>query len=90
MKTAAIWWRVSTDEQREISPDTQTGEALALAEQEGYNVPPENIIGTDWSSLSVWDSSTMGHLKALVMDRSITAIFMYDADRGPSKPVHRM
>jgi len=54
MKTAAIWWRVSTDEQREISPVTQTGEALALAlaEQEGYSVPPENVIGTDWSSLS--------------------------------------
>ena len=90
MKTAAIWWRVSTDEQREISPDTQTGEALALAEQEGYNVPPENIIGTDWSSLSVWNSPTMGQLKALVLDRAITAIFMYDADRGPSKPAHRL
>ena len=90
MKTAAIWWRVSTDEQREISPDTQTGEALALAEQEGYNVPPENIIGTDWSSLSVWNSPTMGQLKALVLGRAITAIFMYDADRGPSKPAHRL
>ena len=52
-KPAAIWWRVSTDDQREISPDTQTGEALALAEQEGYNVPPENVIGTDWKSLLV-------------------------------------
>ena len=52
-KTAAIWWRVSTDDQREISPDTQTGEALALAEQEGYSVPPENVIGTDWKSLLV-------------------------------------
>ena len=89
-KTAAIWWRVSTDDQREISPDTQTGEALALAEQEGYSVPPENVIGTDWSSLSVWDSPTMGQLKALVLGRAITAIFMYDADRGPSKPAHRL
>jgi len=90
MKTAAIWWRVSTDEQREISPDTQTGEALALAEQEGYSVPPENVIGTDWSSLSVWNSPTMGQLKALVLGRAINAIFMYDADRGPSKPAHRL
>ena len=90
MKTAAIWWRVSTDDQREISPDTQTGEALALAEQEGYSVPPENVIGTDWSSLSVWNSPTMGQLKALVLGRAINAIFMYDADRGPSKPVHRL
>ena len=50
-KPAAIWWRVSTDGQQEISPDTQIGEALA--EQEGYNVPPENVIGTDWKSLLV-------------------------------------
>ncbi len=91
-KTAAIWWRVSTDDQREISPDTQIGEALALAlaEQEGYSVPPENVIGTDWSSLSVWDSPTMGQIKALVQGRSITAIFMYDADRGPAKPANRL
>ena len=90
MKTAAIWWRVSGDEQLELSPDTQTGEALALAEQEGYSVPPENVIGTDWGSLSVWNSPTMGQLKALVQGRAITAIFMYDADRGPSKPAHRL
>ena len=50
-KPAAIWWRVSTDDQQEISSDTQIGEALA--EQEGYNVPPENVIGTDWKSLLV-------------------------------------
>ena len=89
-KIAAIWWRVSTDDQREISPDTQTGEALALAEQEGYSVPTENVIGTDWSSLSVWNSPTMGQLRALVLGRAINAIFMYDADRGPSKPAHRL
>jgi len=90
MKTAAIWWRVSTDDQREIIPDTQTGEALALAEREGYNVPPEIIIGTDWNGLSVWNSPTMGQLKALVLGRAITAIFMYDSGRGPFKPAHQL
>ena len=90
MNTAAIWWRVSTDDQKEISPDTQTGAARDLAEQDGYNVSPENIIGTDWGSLSVWDSPEMNRLKALIRDRAIEAVFMYDADRGPSKPVHRL
>ena len=59
MKTAAIWWRVSTDDQKEVSPDTQTGAARALAEQEGYTVPPEYEIGCDWGSLSVWESPPM-------------------------------
>ena len=86
---AAIWWRVSTDDQREISPDTQIQESLALAEQQGYYVPSENIIGTDWHSLSVWDSPPMERLKSLIRHKA-NPIFMYDADRGPSKPVHRL
>ena len=43
MKIAAIWWRVSTDDQLEMSPDTQIGEALAMAQGEDYTVPKENI-----------------------------------------------
>ena len=57
--TAAIWWRVSTEGQKEISPDTQKDAALCLADQEGYYVPAENVIGADWGSLSVWDSPAM-------------------------------
>ena len=38
----------------------------------------------------MWDSPEMERLKALIRDRAIAAIFMYDADRGPDKPVHRM
>ena len=90
MKTAAIWWRVSTDDQKEISPDTQIKEALALAEQEGYHVPPEYIIGTDWGSLSVWDSPPMDRLKALIREQAIGAVFMHHADRAPARPAHRL
>jgi site-specific DNA recombinase len=50
----------------------------------------EYIIGTDWHSLSVWESPAMGRLKELVRSRTIHAIFMYDADRGPAKPAHRL
>jgi site-specific DNA recombinase len=87
---AAIWWRVSTEGQREISPETQTNEARDMAHQGGYEVPQEYIIGTDWHSLSVWDSPAMNQLKELIRDRAINAVFMYDADRGPSKPAHRL
>lgn len=87
---AAIWWRISTDDQREISPDTQIQEALALAQQEGYQVPREHVIGTDWGSLEVWESPPMQRLRELIRNRAISAVFMYDADRGPSKPAHRL
>jgi site-specific DNA recombinase len=90
MMKAAVWWRVSTDTQKEISPDTQINEAMALAQTEGYEVPQEYVIGTDWHSLSVWDSPSMDQMKELIRSRAIKAVFMYDADRGPSKPAHRL
>ncbi|MEE9262765.1 MAG: recombinase family protein, partial [Dehalococcoidia bacterium] len=89
-KIGAIWWRVSSDDQLETSPDTQIQEALALAQQEGYQIPQEHILGTDWHSLSVWESPPMERLKELVRTHAIKGIFMYDADRGPSKPAHRL
>ena len=90
MKTGAIWWRVSRDDQKEISPDTQIGEALAMAQAEGFVVPEENILGADWHSLSVWDSPAMEQLKQLIRTQVIQGVFMYEPDRSPSKPVHRL
>ncbi|MCH7656047.1 MAG: recombinase family protein [Chloroflexi bacterium] len=87
---AALWWRISTDDQREISPETQVSEARSLAEHEGFAVPEAYVLGTDWHSLSVWESPPMERLKELIRSGAITALFMYDADRGPSKPVHRL
>lgn len=88
--TGAIWWRVSTDDQREISPETQVRDAQALAENEGFDISSDYILGTDWHSLSVWDSLAMERLKKLIRSQEIGAIFMYDPDRGPSKPAHRL
>ena len=87
---AAIWWRVSTDSQKSISPDTQVNETLALAESEGFYVPPEHIIVTDWHSLSVWESPAMRRLKGLIAEQAIHAVFLYHPDRAPDKPAHRL
>ncbi len=86
----AIWWRVSTGDQLEASPDIQIAGALELANQDGCQIPQENILGTDWHSLSVWESPPMERLKEKVRNESIHGVFMYDADRGPDKPVHRL
>jgi site-specific DNA recombinase len=87
---AAIWWRVSTEAQKEPSPDTQIHECIALASQEGYEVPQEYIISTDWHSLSVWDNPPMDKLKMLIRTRSIQVIYTYHSDRLSSKPAHRL
>jgi len=87
---AAVWWRVSTDDQREISSETQIHEAKAMAAEEGYTVPDEYVLGTDWHSLSVWDSPSMEKLKDLIRSEQVQAVFMYEPDRSPSKPAHRL
>ena len=87
---AAIWWRISTDDQREISPDTQIQVALAPARQEGYQVAPHHIVGTDWASLEVWHSPPMSQLKELITGGIVDAVFLYHSDRLPSKPAHRL
>ena len=63
---------------------------MALARSKNYHVPEEHTLGTDWSSLSSWDSPPMEKLKDLIRAKMIGAVFMYEADRGPSKPVHRL
>lgn len=61
-----------------------------MAQEEGYTVPPENILGTDWHSLSVWDSPPMERLRELIRSEAIDAVFMYNLDRAPSKPAYRL
>ncbi len=89
-KVGAILFRTSTSDQLEISPDTQVKESSALADQTGYSIPSDYVIGCDWASETFWDSPTMERLKELVRFGAISGIFQYDADRGPSKPVHRL
>ena len=43
MKTAAVYIRVSTDEQAEYSPDSQLTEAKAYAARHGILISPEHI-----------------------------------------------
>ena len=42
-KTAAAYIRVSTDDQAELSPDSQLVEIRKYAEREGYLLPDEHI-----------------------------------------------
>jgi len=89
-RVGAILFRTSTSDQLEISPDTQVKESTVMAEQMGYSIPSDQIFGCDWASETFWDSPTMERLKDLVRSGAISGIFQYDADRGPSKPVHRL
>ena len=54
MKVAAIWARVSTQDQRELSLDGQVERVKAKLEEQGYIVPPERILAVDWTSMNLY------------------------------------
>jgi hypothetical protein len=64
--------------------------ARQLAQMDGRHIPEEYIFGGDWASLEYWDSPRMRPLRYLIEDREIHAVYQYDADRGPSRPAHRL
>lgn len=41
------------------SPEGQIAEARKLAQEHGFDVPDDYVIGTDWGSEFVWDSPPM-------------------------------
>ena len=50
-KVAAIWCRVSTDGQRELSLDSQEAAVRKALEAQGYVVPEELVLKVEWTSL---------------------------------------
>ena len=52
---AAIWTRVSTRDQMDLSPETQVSEVKPWLEDQGYEVPDDRIIKVHWTSQEVLD-----------------------------------
>ena len=89
-KIAAIWWRVSTKSQTELSPETQINGAKEALDAEGYCVPNEFIIGADWHSLSILDCPQMETLLDWARHEEIHAIGMYHGDWLAGNPAQKM
>lgn len=87
---AAIWWRVSTKAQTDMSPETQILEAREMLEAAGYSVPDDRVIGADWHSLAVLDCPEMETLLGWVRHGEIQAIGMYHGDRLAGNPGQKM
>ena len=81
----AVWWRISTKAQADMSPETQILEAREMLEAEGYSVPQHRVIGADWHSLAVLDCPEMETLLSWVRHGEIQAIGMYHGDRLAGK-----
>lgn len=89
MKTAAIYCRVSTeDQEREgTSLDSQREACLKKAVDLGYEVPDCFVVTETYSGLSL-DRPKLDQLRQWVRERQISAVLAYTLDRLSRDPVH--
>ncbi len=82
MKTAAIYCRVSTEEQGKegTSLESQRTACLAKAIAEDYQVPDDNVFIEKYSGLSL-DRTELTKLRALIKSNPMGAIIAYTPDR---------
>jgi DNA invertase Pin-like site-specific DNA recombinase len=88
MGIAAIWARVSTEEQQSL--DYQVAEVKAWLESQGYHVPENRILKVHWTSLAILDCPEMQTLLSWVRNREIDAIGTWHSDRLSGKPAHKV
>ena len=87
---AAVWWRVSTPGQVELSPETQVKDSKVLLESQGYLVSGERIIGAVWHSLDTLECPEMQTLLSWVQHEEIHAIGMVNSDRLSGEMAEKM
>lgn len=82
MKTAAIYCRVSTEEQSKegTSLESQLEACLAKAMAEQYQIPDDMVFTEKYSGLSL-DRTELNKLRALVKSSPMDAIIAYTPDR---------
>ena len=81
-RIAAVYARVSTDDQADTgtSLESQVVAAVALTEREGYAVPSEFVLRETGSGAGM-DRPLLSKLRMLARDRAVAAVAYYSPDR---------
>ena len=90
MNNAAMWCRVSTHDQREMSLDSQEVAVRSQLESQGYESPPGYVLKVDWTSLDLEACPEFQRLRRWVIDGSIQAIGVLDRDRLQAQGLPRL
>src|SRR5262249_35602930 len=85
---AAIYARLSTDDKQQTSIPKQIDLCRAAASKHGIVVPENYIFVDDGYSGALLERPALNRLLELARSRSITAIFVSDADRLSREPGH--
>ena len=90
MKVAAIWCRVSTSDQRELSLDSQEIAARKALEAQGYDAPPQYVLTVDWSSMDLMSCPEFQQLRRWIADGTVQAMGTFDRDRLQAQGLQRL
>lgn len=89
-KVAAIWCRVSTDGQRELSLDSQEAAVRKALEAQGYEVPEELVLKVEWTSLDLMSCPAFQQLRRWIVDGTVQALGTLDRDRFQAQGLQRL
>ena len=89
-RVAAIWCRVSTHDQRELSLDSQEVAVRKVLEAEGYRVPDHLVVKVDWSSLDLMSCPEFQQLRRWIADGTVQAVGTFDRDRPQAQGLQRL
>lgn len=88
VKPAAIWARVSTQDQRETSIPSQIDRCKAELERTGYTLT--HTLQTDWTSLDLFSCPEFQELRSLIQSKDIEALAFFDRDRLEAQGLQRL
>lgn len=89
-KIAAIWCRVSTHGQRELSLDSQELAVRRALEARGYLVPPDYVFKIEWTSLDLMACPEFQTLRQWISQDKVQAIGTLDRDRFQAQGLQRL
>jgi len=89
-RLAAVWARVSTPEQAELSLESQVTRVESKLRSLGFKVPPEYVFRTDWTSLNLTPCPEFQSLLQLARQGKIDAVGTLDRDRFQAIGLDRM
>lgn len=90
VKIAAIWTRVSTNDQRELSLDSQEDAVRKVLESKGYLVPGWAVLKVDWTSMDLVACVEFQELRRWIKEERIQAVGVLERDRLQAQGLQRL
>ena len=87
---AAIWCRVSTSDQRELSLDAQEKAVRQALAQAGFETPSKYLLKVDWTSLDLMACPQFQLLHKWITTGEVAALGVLDRDRLQAQGLQRL